>query len=117
MAIDISKLNATPNVVSNGSNAVTISWMAIADSAADNNVSLELFLDPGFKIYAIDNGAKVKSIKWNAAFPFSYGLLQKNITIDMDTKGLSLPRGCSIRLEATSKQGYKSASNSFLIIN
>ncbi|GGH65772.1 hypothetical protein HNQ91_002010 [Filimonas zeae] len=116
MAIDISKLKATPNTVANGTISVTISWIAIADAAADNNVTLELYVDPGFQIYLIDKGTKVKSISWSAAFPFTYGTLQKTFTISMNTGGLNLPTGCSIRLEATSKQGYKSACNSFIII-
>ncbi len=117
MSIDISQLQPSPAVISSGSNNVTINWQAFADSAADNNVSLQLFVDPLGPLYILDNGNRVKSLTWTQTFPVNtVGPLSKALVIEGVPAGFALPVSCSLRLEATSKQGYKSACNSHIIL-
>jgi len=117
MSIDISQLKPSPDTVVAGTNNVTVNWQAFADNPADNDVSLQLFVDPLGPIYILDNGNRVKSFVWSQTFPINkVSPLSKALVIEGVPAGVPLPVSCSLRLEATSKQGYKTACNSHIIL-
>lgn len=116
MGVDISQLSSPSEPLKKGDTSVDFSYNGIVAAANDNDVSLELFLDPDAPIVLMDaDGISNKSIKWKQKFPLTVKKLSKTMTLTV-TRKLDKPQSCSLRLEATDARGFKSACNSHLII-
>lgn len=116
MGVDVSKLSPVPQQLKKGNTSVQLSYNGVVDAANDNDVSLELLIDPGAPVVIIDeNGASSKSVKWKQKFPLSVKSLSKTVTLTV-TKVVTKPQSCSLRLEATDARGFRSACNSHIII-
>lgn len=116
MGIDVSNLKPNPTVISKGTTAVELTYTAIVDSADENDAALQLFVDPKAPVFIIDNGNRVKSVQWNQTFPLKPKELKHSVQLEL-ANTVDPPQSCSLRLEATSANGFKSACNSHIIIH
>lgn len=115
MGVDVSKLSPSPSTLKKGMTNVAISYNAIVSSAADNPVKLNLYIDPAAPAYFIENGVQVKTITKNVQInPGGLATYTWQIVIEITEKP-SVPKACSLRLEASTPNDFRSSTNSFVI--
>jgi hypothetical protein len=116
MGVDISTLKPDQPTLKKGVKQIQLSYNGIVDQANDNDVTLELLIDPQAPIGVNDDeGNLIKSVKWTQKFPLSVKALSKTVTFVV-TRAVTKPQSCSLRLEAKDARGFRSACNSHIII-
>lgn len=117
MGVDVSKLKLEPMVLTEEETNATITFNALVDNLDDNEVRLTFFVEPNQPVFILDNNnERKKSVRWNDSFATSPASYSKQVLLFVEG-GEGTASSCSIRIEAADSQGYRSSSNSFLIIN
>jgi hypothetical protein len=116
MGIDVSRLKPKPDIINKGTTSMDLTYTGIVDSADENDAVLELFIDPSASVFILVDGSRFKSVKWDQTFPLKPNELNHSVQLEL-TNNVDPPQSCSLRLEVTSANGFKSACNSHLIIH
>lgn len=115
MAVDVRELAPSPKNLREGITEVEMSYFGVVYNAADNPVSLKLYIEPLAPLFFIENGNRTKILKISNTFSIINRELYKWQTSIEVTQTPDVPTACALRIEATDKHGYKSSYNSFII--